>query len=266
MTAAPGVDAVIFDWGGTLTPWHRIELFEQWQAYATAYDPERSDELAAALLVAEEDTWRAGREHHRSGTLDEIFRGCGVDPTGDRHERALAAYYAFWDPHTHLDPDAPALLDGLRSRGIRVGVLSNTLWTREHHEEIFARDEILDRIDGAVYSSEIPYTKPHPESYLAAMRSVDVVDASRCVFVGDRLFEDVYGPQELGMRAVLVPHSEIPDYQRGHTEAEPDAVIQRLGDLLAVVDGWRTVERSETQGAAAGPVGSSRDHEGSRSS
>jgi len=40
------------------------------------------------------------------------------------------------------------------------------------------------------------------------------------------------------MRAVLIPHSDIPDNQRGPVEGEPDAVIQRLGDLLAVVDAW----------------------------
>ena len=55
-------------------------------------------------------------------------------PTGERHERALAAYHAFWEPHTYTDPDVPALLAGLRERGIKVGVLSNTLWTREYHE------------------------------------------------------------------------------------------------------------------------------------
>ena len=43
----------------------------------------------------------------------------------------------------------------------------------------------------------------------------------------------------VGMRAVLVPHSEIPDEQRGHTQGEPDAVVHRLADLLTVIDRWR---------------------------
>jgi putative hydrolase of the HAD superfamily len=127
----------------------------------------------------------------------------------------------------------------LRERGIAVGVLSNTLWTRAEHERIFARDGVLDRIDGAVYSSEIPWTKPHPEAFRAALDAVSVPDPANAVFVGDRPFDDIHGAQSIGMRAVLVPHSDIPQYQRGHTEAEADAVIQRLGDLLAVVDAWR---------------------------
>jgi putative hydrolase of the HAD superfamily len=41
------------------------------------------------------------------------------------------------------------------------------------------------------------------------------------------------------MRAVLVPHSDIPEYQRVPVDVEPDAVIQRLTDLPEVVERWR---------------------------
>lgn len=234
-----GVDAVVFDWGGTLTPWHTIDLREQWLRYAEVYDPDRADELSARILAAEDDAWRAGREHQRSATLDELFRGVDVDLTTQRHTDALAAYHAFWEPHTLTDPDVPDLLAGLRERGIRVGVLSNTLWTREHHEQVFRRDGILDLLDGAVYSSEIAWTKPHPEAFRAAMAAVGVDDPARAVFVGDRPYDDIHGAKQVGMRAVLVPHSAIPESQKGHVEGDPDAVVDRLGDLLAVVDGWR---------------------------
>jgi putative hydrolase of the HAD superfamily len=233
------VEAVVFDWGGTLTPWHPIDLREQWLRYAEVYDPEHADELSARILSAEDDAWRAGREHHRSATLDEIFRGVGVEPSDDRHEQALAAYHAFWEPHTFTDPDVPDLLAGLRERGIKVGVLSNTLWTREFHERVFRRDGVLELIDGAVYSSEIPWTKPHPEAFRAALAAVGVEQPQRAVFVGDRPFDDIHGAKQVGMRAVLVPHSTIPDSQKGHVEGDPDAVVERLADLLAVVDGWR---------------------------
>jgi putative hydrolase of the HAD superfamily len=233
------IDAVIFDWGGTLTPWHTVDLREQWRHYAEVYDPDHADELSARILSAEDAAWRAGREQQRSATLDEIFRGLDVDTATARHERALAAYHAWWEPHTHTDPDVPDLFAALRKRGIKVGVLSNTLWTREHHEAVFRRDRLLDLIDGAVYSSEIPWTKPHPEAFRAALAAVGVDDPGRAVFVGDRPFDDIHGAKQVGMRAVLVPHSEIPDYQKGHVEGDPDAIVDRLADILAVVDRWR---------------------------
>ncbi len=240
MTAPGGgpVEAVVFDWGGTLTPWHAIDLHEQWRAYTAVYDPRRADELAGCLHAAERAAWQRAVHHRRSGTLDDVFRSCGIEPAGERHEHALAAYQAFWEPHTHLDPDVRPLLAALRARGVRVGVLSNTLWTRSYHEAVFDRDGVLRLIDGAVYSSEIPWTKPHPDAFAAALDAVGVPDPARAVFVGDRPFDDIHGAKSVGMRAILVPHSTIPADQQGLVEGEPDAVVHRLREVLALVDAW----------------------------
>jgi len=235
------IDAVVFDWGGTLTPWHTIDPRAMWLAYAAGRlpgDPAAAEQLADALLAAEDAAWAAGRDHQRAATLDEVFRTAGVEPAGADHVRGLDAYEQAWEPHTWTDADAVPLLIALRSRGLRVGVLSNTLWTRDFHERVFARDGVLPYLDGAVYSSEMAYVKPHPEAFRSALAAVGVDDPARAVFVGDRLFDDVHGAKDYGLRAVFVPHSSIPEHQRGHTEGEPDAVVRKLGDVLGVVDGW----------------------------
>ena len=149
-------------------------------------------------------------------------------------EAFLDSYVRAWEPHTFTDPDVPELLAYLGARDIRVGVLSNTLWPRSWHEEVFRRDGVLDLIDGAVYSSEIDWTKPHPEAFQAAMAAIGVSDPGRCVFVGDRPYDDVHGAQSLGMRAVLVPNSDVPPYPT----AVPDAVIGRLGELRPLIESW----------------------------
>ncbi|MGH3331493.1 MAG: HAD family hydrolase, partial [Nocardioidaceae bacterium] len=122
---------------------------------------------------------------------------------------------------------------------IKVGVLSNTVWPRDWHEEFFRRDGVLEMLDGAVYTSDIPWTKPAPEAFLAAMEAVDVRHPGRCVYVGDRLFDDIWGASNAGMRTIHVPHSEIPRTQVGHSEGEPDAVVQRLAHVYDVVSAWR---------------------------
>jgi putative hydrolase of the HAD superfamily len=98
---------------------------------------------------------------------------------------------------------------------------------------------VLEMLDGAVYTSEIPWTKPAPQAFRAAMEAVGVEDPQRCVFVGDRLFEDIWGAANAGMRTILVPHSDIPDHQRGHSQGEPDAVVDRLAHVYDVVSAWR---------------------------
>lgn len=230
------VDAVIFDWGGTLTPWHDVELGEMWRTICASHlAPDEVERIARALLEAEDELWRRSHEEHRSATLDELFELAGVQPT----EELLDTKFRAWEPHTFTDPDAADLLSGLRERGIKVGVLSNTLWSREWHERIFARDGVLDLIDGAVYSSEIPWTKPHAQAFRLAMEAVGAEDPARCVFVGDRPFEDVHGAKSAGMRAVQIWHSSADSLPGGGPHlAPPDAVIHRLSDLWPHVDKW----------------------------
>ncbi|MGN6132032.1 MAG: HAD family hydrolase, partial [Nocardioidaceae bacterium] len=94
-------------------------------------------------------------------------------------------------------------------------------------------------IDGDIYTSEIPWTKPSPKAFGAALDAVGATDPARCVYVGDRLFDDVFGAQQAGMRAIHVPHSRIPAEQVGHTEGEPDAVAERLAHVYDIVSAWR---------------------------
>ncbi len=225
------VRAVIFDWGGTLTPWHGIDQDELWRAVCARHYPAgEAAGVAAAVSAAQAEYWRLAETSHRSSTLDAVFARAGVTPS----PALLASFFEAWDPHTLTDPDAPPLLRELRRRGVKVGVLSNTMWPRAAHERVFARDGIAGLIDGAVYTSEIPWVKPHPEAFRAAMRAVGVPDPASCVFVGDRPYDDVYGAKGAGMRAVLVPNSDVP----GFDGAVPDAVIARLAELPGHLDRW----------------------------
>ncbi len=225
------VRAVIFDWGGTLTPWHSIDHEDLWLGVCTRHYPAAdAPAMAAAARAAERELWLLAESAQQSATLDSVFTRAGVMATA----AFLASYYEAWDPHTLTDPDVLPLLRELRRRGIKIGVLSNTMWPREAHERIFMRDEVLDLIDGAVYSSEIPWVKPHPEAFRAAMAAVGVTDPADCVFVGDRPYDDVYGAKSAGMRAVLVPNSDVPAF----SGTQPDAVISRLAELLGHVDRW----------------------------
>ena len=226
------VRAVIFDWGGTLTPWHTVDHVALWrEVCALHFTGEHAERNAAAIHAAERELWLAAERESRSATMDHVFERAGVVPT----QAFLASYFEAWEPHTLTDPDAPGLLRRLRGLGIRVGVLSNTMWPRHVHQQFFVRDGIDGLIDGAVYSSEIDWTKPHPEAFRTAMAAVGVDDPSACVFVGDRPYDDVYGAKRAGLRAVLVANSDVPAF----ADAEPDAVITRLADLAPLIDAWQ---------------------------
>jgi putative hydrolase of the HAD superfamily len=232
----PELQAVIFDWGGTLTRWHDIDFHAESLALAQAvvnvdHDVEVSQQR---LHEANQTIWGRSRDHQQSATVADLFSEAGLEHDPD----LLTAYYEFWEPHTGTDPDVAPLFEALRSRGLKVGVLSNTIWPREWHEAFFRRDGVDHLIDGDVYTSEIAWTKPSPLAFRAAMEAVGVTDPAGCVYVGDRLFDDVWGAQNAGMRAIHIPLSAIPASQLGHTEGDPDAVAHRVADVATIVDGW----------------------------
>ena len=232
-----GVDAVIFDWGGTLTRWHDVDFHAESLALAQAVvnAEHHHEEITARLHAAGDTIWGRSRDHQQSSTVADLFLEAGLD----HDPEMLAAYYEFWEPHTRTDPEVGPLFEALRADGLRVGVLSNTIWPRGFHEAIFDRDGVRELIHADVYTSEIPWTKPSPQAFGAAMEAVGVTDPARCVYVGDRLYDDIWGAQNAGMRAIHVPHSTIPASQVGHTEGVPDAVARRVSDVHAIVTGWR---------------------------
>ncbi|MEP6463186.1 MAG: HAD family hydrolase [Frankiaceae bacterium] len=231
------LSAVLFDWGGTLTPFHNVDLLDLWRVAADVLAPDRSAELAAALAQAERAWWDRAVLTGRSGTTAEVVAAAaaatGIDIDAALHDEALTAHLEAWTAHTLTDPEAASLLQALRERGLRTGLLSNTHWPRAWHERWLERDGILDLLDARVYTSELEYVKPHPPAFRAALEALGIDDPSTVVFVGDRPHDDISGAKAMGMRAVLVPNSVVPAY-----DVVPDATIGRLSDLLAVVDGW----------------------------
>ena len=131
------VDAVIFDWGGTLTPWHSIDAAQLWYWVCEEhFTGAEAGAHAAALHAAEIQLWQSALADHRSATMDHLFELAGVTAT----DPLLASYLRAWEPHTFTDPEVPVLFGELRERGIRIGVLSNTMWPRGWHEDVFRRD------------------------------------------------------------------------------------------------------------------------------
>ncbi len=233
------VRAVIFDWGGTLAEWALVEFEEIWRRAAHHLAPhlgQDADALRQRLSAIELDAWAA--TDHGSFTLTDLVRrasqALGVDVEDALAEEAGTHYLGAWEPHIVHDTEAAATLADLRSRGLRIGLLSNTHWPRAFHERMLERDGLVELIDARLYTSEMPYMKPHPEAFRAALAGVGVDDPRQAVFVGDRLLDDVFGAQSVGMRAVHRPNEHVPAH-----EVRPDAVIRRLSELPGILDRWQ---------------------------
>jgi HAD superfamily hydrolase (TIGR01509 family) len=231
------IDAVVFDWGGTLTPIRQVDLVEVWRSAATVLAVDRAAEVTDALYAAERAVWDATDEDFRSGLVVDVVRSamstCGLGDLDDEVVAAgVAAYLAEWLPHSAAQPAAREVLLSLRERGLRTGLLSNTHWPREWHEERLVDDGLTELLDAAVFTSDLEYRKPHAAAFGAILAALDV-PANRAVFVGDRMHDDMFGAHAIGMRTIWIRNAASPSW-----DVEPDAAVDSLAEVVGVVDRW----------------------------
>jgi putative hydrolase of the HAD superfamily len=233
MAALPmTVEAVLLDWGGTLSQHVPVDLLDMWRAAARVLAPDDPEPVAQALLEAEDHWWRTSvAAGDRSGTTEQLVRSVArethLDVAG-----ALQAYHDAWEVTVAHDPAAVPVLSALRERGIRTGLLSNTHWPRDLHERWLAEAGLLELLDVRLYTSDMGHMKPHPEAFRALLSAVGV-PAERAVFVGDRLRDDVSGAQGVGMRTVHMTGRPVETW-----DVVPDAELVALDGLVELVDGW----------------------------
>lgn len=116
--------------------------------------------------------------------------------------------YEEWAENQHffLYDDVAPVLRELASRGLKIGLISNSHRPLTSFQQHFELDGL---ITAAVSSSEHGFMKPHPSIFVAAM-TLAGVQAGESMMVGDSLSHDIDGARRVGMRGVLVHRSGDP--------------------------------------------------------
>jgi putative hydrolase of the HAD superfamily len=233
------IDAVLFDWGDTLFHFEYDEALLEagWEAGLATLERDG--------LPSHDETAARFRERYvpllwMPGSLDEIeypamireLLGTFGIAIGDAElDRFLAAEHAAWEPARLLGAQTHALLDSLRDRELRTGLVSNAFDPGWLLREDLERMGLAERLDAVVFSSEVGKRKPHPAIFEAALNELRV-EPERALFVGDRRFEDVRGAKELGMTTAQALWFRADDDERG---LEPDFEAYTPMDVLNVV-------------------------------
>ncbi len=235
--------AALFDWGDTLMQWRfSSELLAS--GHRDGLEAVGRDELPEPETVTELFVEEYLPGLFVPGTLDEIdysalvrelLRRFGVELTGVEIACYLDAEHRAWSPARQLGATTHALLESLRSRGLALGLVSNAIdpgWLLHRDLEELG---VAERLDVAVFSSEVGRRKPAPEIFEAALDAL-AVEPGEAFFVGDRLLEDVGGAGELGMTTVQAlwfradehPDGREPDFQ-AFTPMDVLNIAARLG-------------------------------------
>ncbi|HYR28369.1 MAG TPA: HAD family hydrolase [Thermoanaerobaculia bacterium] len=155
---------------------------------------------------------------------------------------------ALEDAYAHAAVEVPpALVDGaaetldaLKSRGLRIGMISNTGRTPGYAlRRVLEQLGLAPSIDVMVFSNEHGFCKPET-SIFEELRSGLGVAYSEMAFIGDNLYVDVHGAQRVGMRGIhFIPEKRgtavAPPVEHG-LEIVPDATVRTLRELIPVIE------------------------------
>ena len=219
----PGaIDHVFLDIGGVLyddgvyaEAWRRALR----EAGGTFTDAAFDEEYAAC---------KAGQDRSFRVRLATAFIGPDADLV--ELESIASRYWRY--PPSALHADVVGTLTELRAAGYRLGIIANQ---PTQVREALERDGLVAFFETWGVSDDLGLHKPDPALFVRTLELAGV-PGSRAVMVGDRLDYDVVPAKQAGMRTVWVLRGEAPDDPTPDQLAVPDASIEDLTQLAAVLD------------------------------
>ncbi len=126
-----------------------------------------------------------------------------------------------------LFDDAIETLETLRSRGYRIGCVTNRAFGGPAFVQEVEEHGLAEMLDVMSVSCDMGYMKPHAEIFQHALDRLDVTP-QETVMVGDSLRADVGGAQALGMTAVWRRRPQASEQVDG---VRPDFVVDELREV-----------------------------------
>jgi putative hydrolase of the HAD superfamily len=236
------IRAVLFDLGGTLLEFNPHHLpWLEWERAglegAHAALSARGHALPVETFIAHfenrlPERWdqaaRGGPNLRLADAIREACLACGATPDEGEIEAAIAAYIAPLDADVVAYDDALDTLEDLR--GLKIGLISNTMWPQEFHLREMERTGILPYFDHTLFSANAGLWKPQPAIYYRSLDALGVT-AEEAIFVGDMPAYDILGAQRAGIHAVYKRNVGSPPLD-GVT---PDGEIDRLAELPELI-------------------------------
>jgi putative hydrolase of the HAD superfamily len=238
--------AVVFDLGGTLLHYESatadlrelnkrgiVALYRYLLANDRTTLPEATVLNAITSHLMEE--WRVALASLRGSSVEAPVKAAlaelGITFSDDEWHAARRAFYAPIQQAVEPRQEVRHTLQALKEQGMALGLLSNTFWAGDIHDEDLARFDLLDFLPTRLYSCETGQLKPHPEAFQMALTALGV-EPNQAIYVGDRLKTDIEPARKVGLWGVLI---KTPFREEPLEDVMPDAVISDLSELVKLL-------------------------------
>jgi putative hydrolase of the HAD superfamily len=142
-------------------------------------------------------------------------------------QEVLQVYYKEVYQERTIFPEVMSVLKQLSQWGVPMGIVSNTTNPVFMKEFELEGSGLSDYFDFAIYSSGVPFRKPHPSIFQLAITRFQL-QPCEILFVGDNPSADIMGAHGVGMKTAWINRKE------DQSDICPDYEIDSLEDLLQI--------------------------------
>lgn len=188
------IKAVIFDMFETL-----VTLFTG----RTYFGEDLAADVGADLFTFRKE-WHAIEKDRSTGKytieegLEAVLKKLGIYSEEKVKLGAAKRREALGDTFSAIPEDTFTLLQGLKERGIRIGLITNTF---SDERDMIRESRLFPYFDAALISYEQGICKPDPALFIK-MTELLKVDPEECLYVGDGGSGELYAAREAGMHPV----------------------------------------------------------------
>ncbi len=197
-----GFPALLLDIGGVIyktLPWYEELLYSSLERHLGALGVKVDRGFLERVLSG----WRISLDIQQNIVYAAavVLAEAGVTPSLSRARALAVAMKNAVLSSVYVAEGVYELLEWARSRGLRVGVVSNN-WCYECIHQLLVRDGLEHMVDAVVTSDMVGYCKPRREIFEAAFRLLRA-EPSRTVFIDD-VWENVEGARRAGIGLGIV--------------------------------------------------------------
>jgi len=140
-----------------------------------------------------------------------------------------------WEVTLKKLPHLDEVLKELKNRGYKLGVITNTVTSREEHVRMaLKRVGIEEYFDVIVTSVDVGFNKPEKKIFFAALKALKV-KPEEAVMVGNRVSADIVGGNRVGMKTILFKWNKRYQNEITMPEEKPAYTINSLKELPQIL-------------------------------
>ena len=226
-----GVKAVFFDYDNTLVEFNKVsekallEVAKDIYDYITENFKEKKidlQELTSALFSIAKTLDEEG-VFDRKAWWSQLLQKFGIAAGNEDLYQWTQLYWSIASNNEPY-PDAIDAIEYLKSRGYKVGLITNSdgEWTDKRSR--IKKFPLIDKFDIVVIGGEGGINpKPHPQPFILACEKAGL-DRSECVMIGDDPVKDCLAAKKAGLKAILLDRES----KVKHAELYADYVLTSL--------------------------------------